>query len=334
MKVLFYCDMPFYLAHGGSQTLIEALMRELAALGVEVEPARWWDENQRADIIHTVGRPKHFNVRLAHEKKFKCVMTDLLDQTASRSAARLFLQRSIVRMGTSLAPGMTGRYNWGTYRDIDAAVFAVDHELEVARYLFGLDAAKGHVIPHGLEEEALAQLSAPEPEGDYLVSVATIAERKNTLLLAQAARIAKTPVVFLGKPFSAGDPYFQRFKELVDGEYVRYPGFVSPEEKHRYLRGARGFALLSQFESGCIAVYEAAAAGLPLLLSDLPWAAKSYPQARMLQLAKLESADRVAVALKRFYGQVHRLPGMTFPVLPWHEVARQYVKVYEKVLAG
>ena len=325
--------MPFFLAHGGSQTLIEALMRELANLGVTVEPVRWWDENQTGDIIHYVGRPNRSSLRLAHEKKFKVVMTDLLDQTASRSPLRLFLQRRAIRTACTVAPHLAGLFSWGIYKEIDVMVYAVGHEWEVAQYLFDAHPQRGHIIPHGLEEPALKQLAMPAAEEDYLVSVATIHPRKNQVLLAEAARLAKVPVVFLGKPYSPENDYFLRFKQLVEGKYVRYPGFVNEEEKHRWLRGARGFALLSQFESGCIAVYEAAAAGLPLFLPSLPWAAKSYPQARQLQLVKLRTAGQIAAELGRFYNQAHRRREPTFPVLPWREVAKEYLRLYEKVLA-
>jgi glycosyltransferase involved in cell wall biosynthesis len=211
-------------------------------------------------------------------------------------------------------------------------VYAVGHEWEVAKYLFDANPQRGYVIPHGLEERALKQLSIPAPEEDYLVSVATISPRKNTVLLAQAAQLAKVPIVFLGKPFSTDNDYFLRFKELVDDKYVRYPGFVSEEEKYRYLRGARGFALLSKFESGCIAVYEAAAAGLPLFLSNLPWAYKSYPQARNLHLSELRTAKQIASDVGQFYEQAHRMPATTFPVLSWRDVAKEYLRLYEKIL--
>lgn len=333
MKVLFSHSLPFFLAHGGSQTLIEALMRELGNLGVQVEPVRWWDDRQTGDIIHYVGRPHGANVALAHEKKFKVVMTDLLDQTASRSRSRLFLQRTVIQTIRAAAPRLAGSFSWRLYQEMDALVFAVEHEKDVAQYLFGTKAERVSIIPHGLETTALKNLAQPEPEGDYLVSIATINERKNTLLLAQAARLAQVPVVFLGKPFSLDNEYFLRFKEIADGKFVRYPGFVTEEEKYRCLRGARGFALLSQFESGCIAVYEAAAAGLPLFLSNLPWAQKSYPQAKNLKLANLGSPEQVAAELGRFYQQSHRMKEQTFPVLSWNEIAQQYLKLYEKILA-
>lgn len=334
MKVLFSCSVPFFLAHGGSQTLTEALMRELAALGEEVEPARWWDETQRGDILHFIARPTTLNLRLAHQKGFKVVMTDLLDQPASRGRARLFAQRSFNRTAGRILTRLTGNLGWEVYREADALVFAVPHEREVAHYLFGARPERSHVIPHGLEKEALQALAQPQDEEDYLVSVATIAERKNSVLLAQAAREAKIPILFLGKPYAQDDPYFARFSELVDGTFVRYGGFVSTDEKYRHLRSARGFVLLSQFESGCIAVFEAAAAGLPLLLSDLRWARRSYPEARRLNFARLDRPSSLSRTLADFYQKAHRESRPTFPVISWKQVAQRYQAVYQSITSA
>jgi glycosyltransferase involved in cell wall biosynthesis len=335
MKVLFSHHLPFYLAHGGLQTQIEELARELAALGVEVEMERWWDARQRGEIIQYFGRPPSvLPLRLARQKGFKTVMFENLDQTASRPQRALWCQRTITRLAQRAAPGMVLRMAWEAYRELDALIYATELEWRVAQYLFNAPAERGHVIGHGLRAEALEQLRRPAPAGDHLISIATIAPRKNTVLLARAARAAQVPVVFLGKPYAAQDPYFQEFKSLVDGRYVRYPGFVSEEEKYALIRGARGFALLSQFESGCIAVYEAAAAGLPLLLTDLPWAAKVYEQVPRARFVAPRDESSVAAALARFHREASRATEPTFPVGTWREVARRYLAVYEKVLAG
>jgi glycosyltransferase involved in cell wall biosynthesis len=334
MKVLFSNGLPFFLAHGGTQTLLESVMRELAGLGVEVEPERWWDENQKGDIIHYMNRPPLLNVRLARQKGFKVVMTENLDQTGSRSRGELLAQRSFIKLARALVPpGLLVRMGWGVYGELDAMVYVVEHEWAVAQYLFGAKSDKGHVIPHGLEAETLRQLALPQDEEDYLISVATIHPRKNSVLLAQAADRARTPVVFLGKPYAADDPYFLEFKKLADGKFVRYAGFVSDKEKWRYLRGARGFALLSQFESGCIAVYEAAAAGLPMLLSDLPWASKVYGKVPAVKFARLPSITLITAELEAFYVSAHRQRGTTFPLLTWRQVAEKYVAIYRSILA-
>jgi glycosyltransferase involved in cell wall biosynthesis len=333
MKVLYFNNPPFFLAHGGMQTLTEAVMREMGNLGVEVEPERWWDENQTGDIIHYFLRPPIVNVRAAHGKGIKMVMTENLDHTASRSRTQLFAQRCLTELARRLLPGgLTVRLGWEVYQELDAMVYVVRHEWETAQYLFHANPARGHIIPHGLEAEAMAQLARPQPPGDYLVFMATIHPRKNPLLLAQAARLAAVPVVFLGKPYAEDDPYYQEFKKCVDGRVVRHAGHVVGEAKNSWMRGARGFVLPSRAESGCIAVYEAAAAGLPLLLSDLPWANKVYdkiPSAKFVELGRPEAMARV---LKEFYGQARRQPTPTFPLLTWRQVAEKYLEVYQKVL--
>jgi glycosyltransferase involved in cell wall biosynthesis len=333
MKVLFFNDPPFFLAHGGFQTLTEALMRELAALGVEVEPVRWWDDTQKGDIIQVLLRPGIANVQAAHEKGIKMVMTENIGHTASRTGLQLFAQLCLIKLARGLLPGgLTVRLGWDVYKELDAMIYVVEYEWETAKYLFDANPQRGHIIPHGLEPEAFEQLARPQAQGDYLVCAATIHPRKNSLLLAQAARLADVPVVFLGKPYSEDEPYFQEFKKCVDGKVVRYPGFVPVEEKYNWVRGARGCVMLSTAESGCISVYEAAAAGLPLLLSDLPWATRVYGQVPAAKFVHLGRPESVARALRKFYDQARRQPTPTFPILTWRQVAEQYLAVYRKVL--
>ena len=153
MKVIFSHSLPFFLAHGGSQTLIEELMRGLRNQGVEVEPERWWDENQTGDILHYVARPFSNNVTLAKKKGYKVVLTDLLDAVSARSKPKLFLQRCAIRMVERFLPGMTMRVSWDVYRKFDAMIFPVSHEWVVAQYLFDATPDRGHIIPWGLPKE-------------------------------------------------------------------------------------------------------------------------------------------------------------------------------------
>lgn len=332
MKAIFYCANPFFLMHGGTQTLLEALMREIRALGVDVEPARWWDDRQQGDILHFMNRPTRTLVHAAREKGFKLVMTETIDETASRPPLQLWLRRFVLQCDRAVGAPLSRRVSVEVYKLLDALVYVVELEREVAAYLYGAPRERLHVIPHGLEDDALQELAKPEPEGDYLVCAATIVPRKNNVLLAETAREARVPVVFLGKPFNDTDPYYARFKSLIDGKFVRYPGFVTREEKHRVLRGARGFVLLSQFESGSIALYEAAAAGLPLLLPKLPWATHVFQHARDKEFVSIGSSERLAPSLRRYYEKAHRRPGQTFPVSTWRDVAHQYVRIYEQIL--
>ena len=333
MKVLFSNSMPFFLAHGGMQTLTEALMRELTNLGVEIEPERWWDEKQTGDILHYIGRPFIANVRAAKAKGWKVVLTENIGQTAARGSARLLAQRAVTELARLFLPaGLTHRLSWDVYQESDAMIYIVEHEWKAARFLFRANPQRGHIISHGLDPVAIVELAKPQAEEDYLVSMATIYPVKNTVLLAQAAHQAQVPVAFLGKPYSSDDPYFRQFQSLIDNKFVRYPGFASGSEKWRWLRGARGFVLLSQFESGCIAVHEAAAAGLPLLLSDLPWANKVYNNIPRVQFAPLGPMNAVAKTLRLFYNHAHRSSNPTFPIQSWQQVAQRYLEIYQKIL--
>ena len=329
MKVVFSHHLPFSLAHGGMQTLIESLMRELSVLGVEVEPERWWEPNQTCDVMHFVQRPHQGNAELAKQKGRKLLMTENYDVVASESRSRLLLRSVATRAARAIVPGFDRKLSF--YRELDALVYVVPHEWRVVQQIYGLPAERGNIIPHGLDPSVIEALGKAEPEGDYLVSVGTICPRKNSVLLAQCAKQAKTPVVFVGKPFSTDDAYFIEFQQLIDGRYVRFAGYIPEEEKFKIVRGARGFVLLSQGESGCIAVYEAAACGLPLLVSDLPWAANGYPASERLRLVSLSNASGIVAALKGFYEQAHRGQTMTFPIRTWREVAEMYVSVYERL---
>jgi glycosyltransferase involved in cell wall biosynthesis len=329
MRVVFSHSLPFSLAHGGMQTLIESLMRELALLGVEVEPERWWDPNQTCDIMHFVQRPHQGNAELAKQKGRKLVMTENYDVVASESRARLFMRSCATRAARALVPGFDRRLSF--YRELDALVYVVPHEWTVVQQIYGLPPENGFIIPHGLDPSAIDALGKAESVGDYLVSVGTICPRKNSILLATCAKQAKVPVVFVGKPLSAGDPYFIEFQQLIDNKYVQFAGYVPEEKKFQILRSARGFALLSRGESGCIAVYEAAAAGLPLLVSDLPWAANAYPASDRLHFVSLRKAGGIVSELKRFYDGAHRGQTMTFPIRTWAEIARMYLAIYEKL---
>ena len=327
MKVIFSHGLPFSLAHGGMQTLIVSLMRELADLGVEVEPERWWDPNQTCDIMHFIQRPHPGIARLAKQRGRKLVMTENYDVVASESRFQLLLRSCATGAAKTLVPSFGNKISF--YSELDAMVYVVRHELDVVRRIYRLPSKKGFIVPHGLDPNAIKALSEPQPECDYLASVGTICSRKNSVLLAICARKAKIPIVFVGKPLSEADSYFQQFLDLVDDKYVKFIGYVSEEKKHETLRGARGFVLLSIGESGCIAVYEAAAAGLPLLLSDLPWATNGYPVSDRLHFVPIRSVSGIVKRLKSFYGTAHRERTMTFPVGTWADVAKAYLSIYE-----
>lgn len=332
MKVIVWHNLPFALAHGGFETMTERIMARLNALGVEVEPERWWDASQRGDILHYFGRPTDEHVRLAKAKGYRIVMTDVLDRTAGRSPGSLAMQALLIKAMRRFGGSFCMRMGWSAYQQADAVVHIVEREREVAAQLFGCDRAKMHVISHGLDDVAIEALGRPADEpGDYLISVGTIDPRKNSLFLARAARQAGVPLVFLGKPYDAQSGYMRDFMAEMDGKLLRYGGFVDESAKRVALRNARGFVLLSDYESGCIAVYEAATAGLPMLLADRPWARQSYPNSAAIHLAPADLQAWPA-RLATFHSVAGRQSSPIFTVPSWRHVAQRYAAIYESIL--
>jgi glycosyltransferase involved in cell wall biosynthesis len=334
MKVLFDCDLPFFLAHGGQQVQIEQTAAALRSIGVEVEMARWWDAQQTGDVLHLFERPSPGYVQMAQERGFRVVMAELLTGTGSRSRRQLFVQRAITAVTRRTFPAaFVGRMHWDSYRLADACVALTPWEAHLMRYLFGAPAERVHVVPNGVEEVFLS----PAPErtrGLWLVCTATITPRKRVLELARAAIEARTPTWIIGRPYSEGDAYAIEFTRVAQQhpEWVRYEGAISDRSRLAEIYGeARGFVLLSTMESLSLSALEAAACSCPLLLSDLPWATCTFGSSA--SYCPVGGTAPTATALRRFYDAAPEMPAPPKP-LTWREVAVQLRTLYERVCSS
>jgi glycosyltransferase involved in cell wall biosynthesis len=332
MRILLYDDTPSYFCHGGKQVLAERLHDSLIALNQDVDYAHWWDPSQKCNLIHLLS-PSPGMISMAHAAGAKVVLTHIVDrltnlprrQFNSRRAASYFIR-------TFLPASIVSRFSWSSFREVDAAIYLHRYDAEAAISVYGMPREKTYIIPHGFDT-GLVTPSRLLNQGaaSYLVSVASIVPRKNSVLLARAAKRSGVPVVFLGKPFNEQDPYYRQFLELVDGTSVIYPGYVSESDKQQVLARAAGFVLLSIAESGCIAVYEAAAAGLPMLLTDAPWA-HAYGTSPAIRYTDVADESLVSHRLKSFFTEAERSENSTFPLISWEEVAKRHLTVYRKVL--
>lgn len=331
MKILLNCRLPFALAHGGMQTQIEQTQAALIALGLEVEPLRWWDATQTGDLIHYFGRMPVDHIKFAQQKKIKVVMAELLTGPGSRSPAQLRRQKIISRVVARTAPSQfTAAFNWDAYRLADASVALTTWEAHLMQFLFDAPKERLHVVPNGIEE---VFLNSPAAErGKWLVCTATITERKRVLELAQAAVQAQTPVWIIGKAYAETDPYARQFFALArqEPQIIRYEGAVSDRARMAQIYcEARGFVLLSTMESLSLSALEAGACGCPLLLGDLPWARASFGE--NASYCPVTTPEGSAPHLKRFYEQAPMLKPPPRP-LTWLEVGRQLNGIYESLM--
>ena len=335
MKVLFDHPNPFLLAHGGFQIQIEQTKKALEGIGVEVEWLRWWDSTQNADIIHFFGRPYPAYITLAHQRGMKVVISELLTSMGSRSASARFAQKTLITLCRAMLPrDFTAKMSWDAYRVVDAATALTPWEKQLMVEMFDAPADRVHVIPNGVEEVFFQRTPNQEqrtPHSDYLVCTATITERKKVVELAKAATLAKTPLWIIGAPYSDSDPYYLRFLEVVRGSggTLRYEGAISDRARLAEIyRSARGFVLLSSMESMSLSALEAAAAGCPLLLSDLPWARSTF---RMnAQYAPITNNRKTAISLRGFYDKKDYLPQPDL-TLSWRMVAELLKDVYQSI---
>lgn len=331
MKILLHCHVPFSFAHGGAQIQIEQTKNALERIGVEVEFLRWWDETQAGDVLHFFGRiPPHL-LRLAHEKGKKVVFSDLLGGLGRRPVRKLRLQRIGTRILQRIIPSQRlANFGWESYRLADGCIALTAWEAHLMRYIFNAPPERVHVVPNGVEEIFLN--SQQVQRGPWLLCVGTIAPVKRMVELAEAALAAGTPIWMIGKAYSDADPHAQRFFALAreNPKIIRYEGPVEDRARLALVyRQARGFVLLSRWESLSLSALEAVACECPLLLSDLPWARTTFKEGA--SYCPITSPSQTAPFLRRFYDAA---PTLKPPPKPptWKDIAVQLKGIYESLL--
>jgi hypothetical protein len=326
LKILFDVDHCFAWAHGGVQNFVENLMKNLQNHGIEVEPLRWWDKDQKGDIIHTLYKPgRVFN--LAKNKGIKIVCSLFLDSLSSRSAFDLLLRKYYMGIFKKLLRGNSAELGWNYGEIADAYIYHSQHEANLGKYLFNADLKKSYVALYGVEKKYFSS-NTEKRESDYLISINTIHPRKNNIQLAKLAKITKIPIKFIGKPY-AKDEYFDNFISMVDNKYVIYEGYVSDDLKNKFLMEARGMVTLSKVESGCIAVLESFASNCPVFLPDLAWAKSIYDG--YASFGNIKNESKLAVQLTKFYNNPYE-NFKKYPVKDWDTASLDYIEIYKKIL--
>lgn len=332
MKVLFDHPNPFFLAHGGFQIQIEQTKRELEKTGVEVDWLRWWEAETKGNLIHFFGRPHPAYIRMASKKNIPVIFSDLLGGLGSRSAPLRWIQKWLIRSARCALPQeFTSRMGWESYQLASRVIALTVWEKRLMKEQFSAPDRKVVVIPNGVEEVFFG----PHSDGlrdPHLITTMTITERKRSVELVEAVRLAQIKIRIFGAPYHPDDPYHQKFLSAVKraGPLVDYVGGVTDREKiaNEYRR-ASGFVLLSSMESQSLSALEAAASGCPLLLSDLSWAKASF--GAEASYAPVASAARTAPYLKEFFRRISSAPRV-HKVLGWNEVAGRLAGVYREAM--
>jgi len=340
MKILFDHNEPYSLAHGGFQILISETATALRAQGVEVEYLRWWDAEQRGDVIHYFGRANPTHIRFAHAKGMKYVMHELLTSQGSRTACRLRMQGLVNRFFAKVLPSSFRLpLRWDSYQLADAVIASTEWEGWIMKTLFNVPSNRLHIVPTGVHDDFFPKNHAFRVPADktcvsfllpdekpLLVTLATITERKRVVEMAKGAIAADVRLIVIGKPYSLNDPYYKKFLQIVEhsnGLVLYEPDLTTPAEITPIFRKANGFILLSTMETQSTAALAASASNCPLLLSDLPWARCTF--GNKATYVTHFGPDAITAAIQRFISQMAVSPPA---VSSWRDVASQLTHIY------
>ncbi|HXI68954.1 MAG TPA: glycosyltransferase [Verrucomicrobiae bacterium] len=333
MKILFYSPLPFALAHGGAQIQIEQTMAALIAVGVEAEPIRWWDDRQRGDLIHYFGVAPLIHIEHARDKGIPIVMNHLFTAACNRSEAQLRRQGWLVRtiLNQPFGEGIKQQLAWRSFGRCATNVVGLEAERRVLELVYGVPRERVDLVPLGLEKIYL-DAGSGKRDGDYLLCAGTITRRKNSVALARLARAAQVPVLFVGKPYAETESYWQEFRALVDGRWVRHQAHVAdPAAMVALLQSARGAVVMSDYENWCLTAHEAAACGVPVLLPDQNWSRERFGN-KAHYFDRIGFSPRNVEILKQFYTAAPGLPAPAVQLFSWADAAVRLKTVYERVL--
>ena len=332
MKVLFNHSSPFALAHGGFQIQIEQTKEALEKLGIEVEYVRWWDEGQKGELIHHFSAPPVGFLKLAREKGIPSVVTHLFSSACNRSPLQLKLQAIGTQFLLKFPGQIRNQLNMASFRSADKMIVGLEAERRVLERVFGLPPARIAKVPLGLHSDFL-EAGASSRSESFLITTGTIADVKRSVDLARMARQAQVPLLFVGKPYHSGGPYWKAFAQLVDDRFVRYCPHVSDRaEMIQLLKSSRGFVLYSRYENWSLSTHEAVACGLPLLIQDQPWSRECFGS----QASYLDAKDDPGnvARLRSFYDKCPEMTSPAIKLFSWDEVAEKLKNCYLDLISG
>ncbi|MEP7151828.1 MAG: glycosyltransferase family 4 protein, partial [Nitrospira sp.] len=199
------------------------------------------------------------------------------------------------------------------------------------------------IIPNGVETELFAPASDEMKRPFTIICVARLIERKGQHHLLQAFAQLRGScaepmrLMFVG----TGDAEAQ-LRALADSlqvaEAVTFKGFVSREQMPTLYREADVFVLPSQQEGMSIALLEAMASGLPVIVTDTGGTAELVTQGQNGEIVPWSDVHALtralhnllnAETLRRQMGAESRRRALQFG---WPVLATRYIELCERVM--
>lgn len=331
MKVLLSDTTFSYLSPGGKQVHADKIYLNLKKLDVDVQYENWHDPNLNGNIIHLFGYNDVSKILKLKNSGYKLVYTHILDGLTNLSKEKMKYHAYKNKIIKILPSRFNTMFPWRALKYFDALVYMHENDRKTAINLYNIDPKKTHVIPHAVDTLEMYKGNLEPHNEKFLISIGSIIPRKNPVFLSSICKNNNIPIKFIGHSFDEKSTYFKKFISTIDGTTVQYLDFITEEEKIKQLKLASGFVLLSFGESGCISVYEAGATGLPLLLSDLPWA-KGYEDPNEINFCSPTEYLKAEQKIKNFFNTAYRKPEPTFKINNWLDIAKMYKNIYTSLL--
>jgi glycosyltransferase involved in cell wall biosynthesis len=179
---------------------------------------------------------------------------------------------------------------------IDALVVISDEQKEIAIKYYSIDSSKVFVIPNIVSNNFFDLTDINKVEfSNYILTTGNVCRRKNQLQLARAVRyIPEVKLVIIGSLMDGEDSYGKELEDTInesEGQIKWIKGLpYNSKELVSYVKYAKAFALISEFENQPISLLEAAAAQIPLIIANKKFAVqKYYKNARLVDPHSLKS---------------------------------------------
>ncbi|HMV48275.1 MAG TPA: glycosyltransferase family 4 protein [Blastocatellia bacterium] len=183
------------------------------------------------------------------------------------------------------------------------------------------------IIPHGIDATHFTPQWQPE---DYVCFLGKFSERKGALLAIETAKQLNLRLLLAGPQ----DEDFARIQPHLDGERIKYVGYVSGAERERLLGGARAllYPIRSPEPFGLIQV-EAMMCGTPVAAMRLGAVTEIIDEG-VTGFAAGTEAEFAQQVLRCFALDRRRVRAQAEARFSARRMARDYAQVYQAVCSG
>jgi glycosyltransferase involved in cell wall biosynthesis len=335
--VRILAEYPMPVIYGGLEIVCERTYEALRKTSLDVEMMDYSNPDQKFDILSIFGNPPSMYEIAVHAAKSKKVVFSAVFGGAVLSP----VQSAAVKSFSWFVERFGQKIDHTRVRDMFQAAhhLAVLNEIEQAFIAerYDISPSKMTIVPVGVDDRFFdaspKQFISTYGREGYVLFTGNIIPRKNPIRLARALTELGLKGVFIGKEVAGHNRYAEEFSEVVESDVnllwikgLRADDPLIPSA----CKAAAAFCLPSFAEGQSGSSLEAMAAGIPLILADLPY---SYQHC----YEKCERCDPMSVeSIKQSIVRVLDKPDRYRPVISekhrYASIALQMEHIYHAVV--